>query len=234
VRALAVAVVVLVSGVGFAQEIGTEIEPVGPKAPPPVEKTPPPPTNPYATTPPPETATPESPAVTPPPQKTTRGRKAPESMGAKASAGAMSVGVHTALGGSGLSLTDAGPSPTVGMTFFATDQVALTFDVGLGLQFSNRGLGFGFGAGVGMVFALGTPEDVLRPIIVAQVLFGKTVSQQSDDFMLVGQVGGGAEYFFSKNFSVSAQMLAGVPVNFRSGELAIFTFSPGLGATLYF
>lgn len=233
-RFLAVALVVLLSSVVSAQEIGTELEPVGPtrSTPPPP---PAPPDDPYATTPV-EPVTPEPRPLPPPQKKANNKKKVDTNMGPGASAGFGSIGVRASFGGAGALATGvaSAAAPTVGLTFFATDQFAITADAGFGLNMFRGNPNIGFAAAVGMVFALRTPAEVLRPIVVAQVSFGKLVSQQGDDFALGGNVGGGAEYFFSQHFSVNAQLAAGLSVDLRSGDLAIFTFTPGVGATLYF
>lgn len=124
--------------------------------------------------------------------------------------------------------------PTLGLTFMATDGMALNFDVGLGLGIGSN-FSYGFGLGVGVNAYLGSAAKPIRPFVTGNVAFGKQLSRASDDFALSISAGGGAEYWFSDYFSLNGQLLVGVPLNLKQmNVISIGTFQPGIGATFYF
>ena len=120
-------------------------------------------------------------------------------------------------------------------TFFVADVIKQTLDVGMEVTFSDRTPPFGFSVALGIEPTFRSPSASARPFIVAQVGFGKSVSTSDEDFVLVVNVGGGGEYFFSPFFSMNIRALITMPVAFKSpGTVALILFTPGVGATVYF
>ncbi|GMU59661.1 MAG: hypothetical protein AMXMBFR34_14240 [Myxococcaceae bacterium] len=232
-KSFAVAVV-LVGAVAFAQEIGTEITPVtpGPAA------TPAPADNPYATQPPPP----------PPPQQKQGyqyrpgGQKAPTFEGPKVSASSGDFGIRagftatgsTAVSGTGVSLSIGAPS--VGVSFWASDEAALNFDLGFGIAIPERGdPPVALSATIGLDYHFRTPGVALRPLFAAAASFNMLLVGGNANVGISVQLGGGAAYFFSPNFSLTGKLLVSVPMQFSpSFQIAFFSLTPGVGASWYF
>ncbi len=244
---LFVALVCVSSSLALAQEIGTEIQPVTPKSggatPPPQT---PPPAQPAAQTPPPQYDNPYGNA--PPASKTETPAPAPVAKpddGSIKSAGAFSFGFHGSLGGTAsvtapsvtVSKSTAVISPlapTLGISFFVADSIALTLDFGMGVGITNAGAAVGFGSALGLEVQLRGPTAALRPLIIAQFGFSKAISAADNDFFLVGNLGAGAAYYFSPHFSVDLKALVSIPVALQTGFVSIVTVTPGAGVSLYF
>ncbi|MBS1152046.1 MAG: hypothetical protein H6Q89_3744 [Myxococcaceae bacterium] len=192
----------------LAQEIGSEIEP---------------PATAPAQTPPPAPATRSAP--TPPPPSVAGG--------SGGSAGPGAFGLRAAFFGSPTSNL---PTAAVGVAFFATELIKLTVDLGGAASFpaypAFNAWGFSVAGGVELLFRTVTAS--VRPLVAAQVGFGKLLSDKGDDFALVLNVGGGGEYFFSQYFSMNIRALIGVPISLKSGAVGFLFFTPGVGATVYF
>jgi hypothetical protein len=207
-RVLAVSCALL-SAVALAQEIGTELPP---------EPPPPPPETYYQ--PPPARA--EAPAEIPGPRQGAFGL----------TFGLVGAGLPTGL----TSSTGTGPAvPSFGLKYLATDSLALLFDVGLGVAFGNN-TAVGFQAGFGVQAYLGDASRPIRPFFTGGADFGKTFDPGFDAFRIDVQVGGGAEYWFDRHFSVSGQLLLGVPLNLDDSDFVfnVVTFVPGVAANFYF
>ncbi|MEW5737620.1 MAG: hypothetical protein AB1938_01775 [Myxococcota bacterium] len=235
-RKLFAVAVVLASAVAFAQEIGTEINPVTPGS----GATPTPADNPYATPPPPP----------PPPQQQKQGyqyrpsgQKAPGFEGPKASAAGGDFGIRanftasgsTVVTGTGLALSIGAPS--VGVSFWATDEAALNFDLGFGIAISDRGSPpVALSATVGLDYHFRTPGVALRPIFSAAASFNMVLAGSGDPNIGISvQLGGGAAYFFSPSFSLTGKLLVSVPIQFSPAfQIAFFSLTPGVGASWYF
>lgn len=207
----------LIAGSAWAQEIGSEIPAT------------PPPADPYAT-PPPAAPTP-APAAKPGPAAAPA--KAAASAGGSGSAASGAFGMRATFFGSPTSNL---PTAAVGVALLLTDMIKLTVDAGVAANIipypGNSTIGFTVAAGADILFR--TPAASVRPFLSLQVGFGKLVSDRGDDFSLIGNVGGGAEYFFSPQFSVNIRGLVTLPVNFKTGAIGIVLFTPGVGATVYF
>jgi hypothetical protein len=198
---------VVVATAGFAQEIGSEIQP----APAPAET-------------PPAAAASKSAPSSPPPAV---------AGAAPGSAGRGSLGIRATFFGSPTSNL---PTASVGVAFFLSDLLKLTVDAGMAASFpsypQNTTVGFSVAGGLDLMFR--TPAASVRPFATAQVGFGKLLSDKGDDFALVLNVGGGGEYFFSQYFSMNIRGLIALPINLKSGTVGILFFTPGVGATVYF
>jgi hypothetical protein len=123
---------------------------------------------------------------------------------------------------------------TVGLRIPATSSIALNVDVGMGMNFGGGGAAaFGFILGVSGDIYLRSGK--FRPLINIGTGFAKTVNNTGDGFTTGLQFGGGAEYFIDPRLSLTGKALLGIPVQFGNPlSVGIATFSPGLGATLYF
>ncbi len=138
-------------------------------------------------------------------------------------------GVRAQLGGSAAGIG----APTVGFVFLASEAVGITFDLGMGV--TDKGA-FGFGFAAGLDVHPGSITKPVRPVFSIGAGFGKTVSTQADDFVMDVKLGGGAEYWFSDNFSVGGRVLIDVPIDLSSSKsgFQIVTLTPGVGGTFYF
>lgn len=231
-KRLCVAVVVALSSIAVAQEIGTEITPVTPGSNPntttPANQ---PNDNPYANNPPP--------GDKPGDQKAAP--KAAASTDGLLSAGKGAFGVRATFGGQAVGIAGRGVAAppvdtgTVGLAYWGSDNFTLLFDLGFGMGISGGGVLIGFGAMVGMDYHFRTPADALRPLINVQVGLGSAISSDIGNAMqLSAQVGGGAEYFFSPSFSVSGRVGLGLRLPFSTGSMTLTTFTPAVGAAWYF
>lgn len=216
VKQIFAALVVLTAAAALGQEIGTELPP-GSAPPPPAPTSPTTYDNPYA----------------PPPAPTAPLEPPKEAVAKVAGPAKGALGIRAAFGSAGLPVAGGGV-PTLGLKYFATDKVGITFDLGLGMVFASGNIDFGFASGLGVDAHLGSAEKPLRPFVTGGVLFGKALSRLGDDFSLGMDVGGGAEYWFSDHFSVNGRLLLVAPIDLKKGSVQMVTFSPGAGATLYF
>lgn len=216
--------VVLLGAAVQAQEIGTEITPVTPDNKP----QPQPNDNPYANQQQPKEG--DKPVEKP--------KAAPVQSGGSADKGAF--GIRATFGGQGIPTAPRGsagvavPAGTVGLSYWATEQFTLLFDLGFGMGITGS-FALGFGATVGMDYHFRSAGDSLRPLINVQIGLGSPISTQIGNGMsLFGQVGGGAEYFFSPSFSLSGRIGLGFSLPFDSGAFSLSTFTPAVGAAWYF
>lgn len=237
-KKLALVAVALVASSSFAQEIGTEITPVTPTSGA---------TNTNTNT---NNANPNnansgnanansnttgSSAYKPKPRE---GEKTFEGAAVSAQGGAF--GLRGGFGASGATGIPVGNNafigaPFVGVAYFATDAFKLLIDVGFGFNLSNN-FSYAIAAAFGFDFLLRSPGDALRPFIHFAGLF--TMAGASGDPLLGfgAQVGFGAEYFFSPNFSLNGRLMIVAPmaVSGSGFSLAIMSVTPGVGATWYF
>ncbi len=230
-KRLCVAVLVTMSSMALAQEIGTEITPVTPGS----GTTKPanqPNDNPYANNPPNNTGD---------KQGEVKPAAKPVSADGILSAQKGAFGVRATFGGQGIGLagrgTAAAPVDTgsLGFSYWGSDAFTLLFDVGVGLGISGGGVLFGFGATIGMDYHFRSPTDALRPLINVQVGIGSGIAADlGNSLQLSAQVAGGAEYFFSPSFSVSGRIGLGLRLPFSSGSMTLTTFTPAAGAAWYF
>jgi hypothetical protein len=217
-----VAALALGSTVVAAQEIGTEIAPVGPSS---------------GQAPTPALEAPVGAALPPAQSLPPIGGQADVTVLRAASRGAF--GIRAGFGASGsiaLPARTAGSvaAPTVGVAYLATDAFKLLFDVGFGLGVTGSSTFFALNAGVGFDYLLRTPMDALRPFFHFTGLFGLG-GGSTVDFTFGAQAGFGAEYFFAPAFSVNGRLLLALPMAVPGGNfsLGIFTVTPGIGATWY-
>lgn len=205
-----VAVLAVVSSVAFAQEIGTEIS------------SPPPGT---------DTAQPTTPAPAP---------MVPVVEPGPVSAGKGAFGIRASFSGGTFSIpstaSTAGAGSSVGIAFFASDSFKLLIDLGATLALVNSDVAYGFNALVGFDLMFRHVTDALRPFFHAGAFFNLNGGASNVVPSFGVQLGFGAEYFLSHNFSLNGRLLLAVPMATVNGDftLLITTVSPGVGATWYF
>lgn len=206
--------VTLVGTTAFAQELGNEIPDRQPVNPAPVSAQQPAPSNPVNFS----------------------SKKSSSSMSFGLLAGFQSSPIPSAplgLGGSAV----VGPlSPTVGMKFFVLDAVAFLFEVGASIGLGGNEALVGFDAAIGIDLLFGSPENALRPLAHFKVGFGKPFGPGTDMWVIHAAVGGGGEYFFTPQVSLTARATIAVPLTLANGNLSVLitTLSPALLATFYF
>jgi hypothetical protein len=227
VKRLCVAVSMMLSSLVLAQEIGTEITPVTPDSKPkPVNQ---PNENPYA-----------PPPASPEPKETAHAAKQVDNGPRSAEKGAF--GIRATFNGQvvGSSRVGMGAGPietgSIGLGFWASDSLTLLFDLGLGLGISGSGANIGFGAGIGIDYHFRTAADALRPLFHIQVGIGSAIAPDIGSALSLGaQVGGGAEYFFSPNFSLTGRVALGLRLPLGFGQaIVLTTLTPAVGAAWYF
>jgi hypothetical protein len=165
-----------------------------------------------------------------------------------------SFGFRVTLLGGGLPLyspvpgaADNAPVPpgAIGVMHVCSSKWALMGDLGFTSVRTGGNAKIGFLVGFGADYRFRTAADALRPLLNFQInLVRGAPNNPSNDGQdlpsLMGQVGGGAEYFFSKNFSLAARMGLGVGVRFGLGATApgggisvIGTVNPSVSAAWY-
>lgn len=214
-RRLALALLVCAPA-AFAQEIGTEIAPP-PPPPPPLSA---PGTNPYA-----------HPA--PKPVEPSQVSAASGAFGIRVGAGSSPVALVGLIGGLGGLGTNA---PLVGASLLVSNAFRLNLDLGFGLALDNGNSAWAVGVGVGADYLFRSRADALRPLIFVSASLGVSASTSDPAVSFGVQAGGGAEYFFSPNFSLYGRIGLSLPMSLPKGNLVfgLYTLAPGVGATFYF
>lgn len=234
--------VVLVSAVAFAQEIGTEITPVTPSS---GATTPAPADNPYAQ---PNQGTQTQPQQQPQQkqgyQYRPSGQKAntPTFEGPKVSAASGDFGIRAGFGASGsTSVSGTGTAlsigaPSVGISYWATDEAALNFDLGFGVAIPERGdPPVALMAKIGLDYHFRNPGVALRPLFAVAASFNMLLVGGNANIGVSAELGGGAAYFFSPSFSLTGKLMLSVPMVFSPNfSIAFFTLTPGVAASWYF
>lgn len=202
-----VVIAALASTLVFAQEIGTEITPA---------------------TPPP--SGPQEPAPAQDPMTSAPRAAAPD---AKLSAGSGAFGIRAGFGGNLNGATATGAT-SAGIAVFFSDNFKFLADLNVGLTASDAGAQFGFGVGLGFDLLFRKPTDALRPLFHVGVSFADPDVAGSAVAMGL-HAGFGAEYFFSPNFSLNANLGLAFPFLITGGGFAfsVVTFTPGIGGTFY-
>ena len=162
--------------------------------------------------------------------------------GTKAAASGGDFGIRAGFGASGSTSLPTGPAaaatvaaPAVGIAFMASDSFKLLIDVGFGLGIVGAGAFFALSTNIGFDYLFRTPGDALRPFFH----FAGNFNLAGSNTVGIGfgaQLGFGAEYFMSPSFSFNGRLMLAVPMAvFGAGiTLGIFTVTPGVGATWYF
>lgn len=153
--------------------------------------------------------------------------------------GAKTFGIRAGFGGS--TDTPGINVGNVGLKVLLTDSLALKADLGLGIVSSAHDSSSTFALDAGLDIYLGDEHRSLRPYI--PLFFGLGVVNNNGNnglnngsqFQIALGAGFGAEYFFAKQFSVSAELVLGIHfVDFDPVTVAIGTATPGVFATYYF
>lgn len=126
-------------------------------------------------------------------------------------------------------------APTVGIAFMATDSFKLLVDLGFGMGLVGSNVVFALGTTIGFDFMFRTPGDALRPFFHGGASFNLLAASSNPLISFGAQLGFGAEYFFSPSFSINGRLMLAVPMALASNNfvLGIFTVTPGVGATWY-
>ncbi|MBL8911127.1 MAG: hypothetical protein JNM17_10580 [Archangium sp.] len=126
-------------------------------------------------------------------------------------------------------------APTVGIAFMATDSFKLLVDLGFGMGLVGSNVVFALGTTVGFDFMFRTPGDALRPFFHGGANFNLVAASSNPAISFGAQLGFGAEYFFSPSFSINGRLMLAVPMALAGSNfiLGIFTVTPGVGATWY-
>ncbi len=146
------------------------------------------------------------------------------------------IGIRAGVGGS--TATPGIDVGNVGIKILATDNIAVSLDLGLqigavsGFSFAN------FGIDAAASFYLGDTSKNLRPyvpVVVGLGLVGNSFNRTGGSFQLAFGGGFGAEYWFSRSFSLAADLVLriGFP-SFNPVAVEIRTLTPGIHATFYF
>jgi hypothetical protein len=233
VKKLLVVAVALVSSFSFAQEIGTEITPVTPTSGATGNNS----NSNNANTSNSNANSNSNAGSSTYKPKPRDGEKTFEGTAVGAQGGAFGIRAGFGASGSvGVPVGSAGiAAPTVGVAFFATDAFKLLIDLGFGFGITNN-VSYALSAAFGFDYLLRTPGDALRPFIHFAASFSMAGASGDPVIGFGAQVGFGAEYFFSPNFSVNGRLMLAVPmaVNGSGFALAIVSVTPGVGATWYF
>ncbi|SRR6266849_8211358 len=123
--------------------------------------------------------------------------------------------------------------PTIGTKVFVTDKIGLTLDGGF-LARTGRNSFAGFSVDVGIEAHLWRTGTSLRPFLRGGLGAGKPASGVSGDYFGSAEVGGGAEYWFSDQFSLSGRAMLTVSYFGNPDAFMIATFTPGVLAAFYF
>jgi hypothetical protein len=232
--------VALLSAVALAQEIGTEVSPVTPGS---EDSTPAPAEDPYAQ-PTQGTQLQQKPA-----QQYRRSGHTPTFEGPRVSAASGDFGIRAGFlesgwasvsptGRPGTGRVVAVNAPSVGISYFATDEAALNFDLGFGMANPENGdPPVALLAKLGLHYHFRNPGVALRPLIAVATSFRLDMLLVSGNanIGIAVELGRGVAYFFSPNFSLTGKLLFAVPMVFSpSFAMGFFTLTPGVVACWYF
>lgn len=161
-----------------------------------------------------------------------------------------SGGVWPGAGTFGLRIGWGGGTATAGMDignfgieYLINDHLGLTVDLGLGLVASKLGSGASFALDGGVLFYLRQPGVSLRPYIPLMVGLGivggnpynSTANAYYGGFQFAFAAGVGAEFWFSKQFSVAGEVLLRLQMsNFDPVVINFGTLAPGIHGSFYF
>jgi hypothetical protein len=123
--------------------------------------------------------------------------------------------------------------PTIGTKVFVSDRIGLTLDGGF-LARTGRNSLAGFSVDLGIEAHLWRTGTSLRPFLRGGLGVGKPASGVSGDFFGSAEVGGGAEYWFSDQFSLSGRAMVTVSYFGNPDAFVLATFTPGVLAAFYF
>ncbi len=179
--------------------------------------------------------TPVAPAPSGPqqPAPADNGYAAKPAMEQKLSAEKGAFGIRAGFGGNLNGATATGAT-SAGIAVFFSDSFKFLADLNLGLTAGDAGAQFGFGVGLGFDILFRKPTDSLRPLFHLGVSFADP-NVAADAISMGLHAGFGAEYFFTPNFSLNANIGLAFPFLISGGGFAfsMVTFTPGIGGTFY-
>jgi hypothetical protein len=123
--------------------------------------------------------------------------------------------------------------PTIGGKVFVSDKIGLTLDAGF-LARTGRNALAGFLVNAGVEAHLWRTGTSLRPFLRGGLGAGKPATGLNGDYFGNAEVGGGAEYWFSDQFSLSARAMLTLTYFGGPDAFIIATFTPGVLAAFYF
>jgi hypothetical protein len=123
--------------------------------------------------------------------------------------------------------------PTIGTKVFVSDKIGLTLDAGFLAQ-TGRNAVAGFLVNLGIEAHLWRTGTSLRPFLRGGLGAGKPATGRNGDYFGSAEVGGGAEYWFSDQFSLSGRAMLTVTYFGGPDAFVIATFTPGVLAAFYF
>ena len=238
---MSLVVVALVAAGAFAQEIGTEIQPSTPGNTTPTNRAFDPNAGPAVR--------PGKKAAQPIIEEPTSGASAGRGMfGVRVNVQAAQLTAPPAATVAGVTVSGGSPYsfvPSMGFSYFLDNELALLIDVGAGLGMRGSDLTWNAGLLIGIDYHFRKITEAIRPLINIQVgvAMPYNTTQTSDlnafipHLSVIGQFGGGAEYFFNPHFSVSGKVLIafgyGYDMGPAVGHLSLNT-SPAVSAAWYF
>ncbi|MFE8602654.1 hypothetical protein [Archangium violaceum] len=144
------------------------------------------------------------------------------------------LGLRASLFGSTLATGDSvGTSSTVGVRYFFTETVGVDLDAGFAYASVGETSVTGLSLGVGLNAYGGAPGKALRPFFSLAGSLSQVGAANMSTSVLTLAAGGGLEYWIAPQLSVSTSLMVGLATVPNADTLAIGTFRPGLGVTLY-
>ena len=127
----------------------------------------------------------------------------------------------------------AGSTSTVGLRYFFTETVAVDLDAGFAYASVEEVSVSGLALGLGLNAYGGAPGKALRPFFRLEGAMNQVGTGNTSTTVVGLSAGGGLEYWVAPQLSVSTSLLLGLATVPDADTLAIGTFRPGLGVTLY-
>jgi hypothetical protein len=144
------------------------------------------------------------------------------------------LGLRASLLGNTLGMGEsAGTSSTVGVRYFFTDTVGVDLDAGFAYASAGETSVTGLSLGLGLNAYGGAPGKALRPFFSLAGSLTQVGAANTSTSVLMIAAGGGLEYWLAPQLSVSTSLMLGLATVPNADTLAIGTFRPGLGVTLY-
>lgn len=181
-----------------------------------------------------EPATPETPATPATAETSATAPGAPAAPALPVGPRTGMLGLRASLLGNTLGLGEsAGTSSTVGVRYFFTDAVGIDLDAGFAYAAVGETSVTGLSLGLGLNAYGGAPGKALRPFFSLAGSLTQVGAAGTSTSVLTLAAGGGLEYWLAPQLSVSTSLLVGLATVPNADTLAIGTFRPGLGVTLY-
>lgn len=153
--------------------------------------------------------------------------------------GAGAFGLRAGLGGgTGTGGIEAG---NLGITYLVTDSLGLSVDLGLGLSTGGFGGTASFALDGALLFYFRDTAHAFRPYVPVLLGLGFELGRATSttaargNFQLALGAGLGAEYWFSKHFSLAAELMVRVQFgSFDPLQVSFGTLTPGVRGTWFF